>query len=235
MSDESPRDALTIDLAVLRRRGIDRHAIDLTLPAGWLGEALVDTDATADQPGRVELQVLLQPRSVVYVHGALAVQFTVPCGRCLADAHVADRTKITATFMPAADGATKGGRGGKAARDAKGDEDELDLADADLDTWTYAGTQLELSELVAEHVKLTYPMRALCSRGDDCRGLCSNCGTDLNAQEGLRCLECGAVVPQTPVDDLPAEADADGAPGAGEDDGSGGSGPLADALRKLMS
>ncbi len=50
---------------------------------------------------------------------------------------------------------------------------------------------------MTEQVLLAYPMRALCSRGEACLGLCMRCGANLNdAAQGLetvpeRCPACG--------------------------------------------
>ena len=43
------------------------------------------------------------------------------------------------------------------------------------------GVRLELDELVSEDIYLSIPSRFLCK--DDCKGLCSICGTDLNFGE----------------------------------------------------
>jgi uncharacterized protein len=211
-------DSLRLDLAALRRRGIARQLVDVELPVEWIAAALAETDATVEAPGHVKLDVLLQPRGVVYAEGSLDVAFEVPCGRCLEPAIVQDHSPLTATFMPVGDATPR----------EQVDEEE-DLGEDDADHWTYAGTGLDLTELVVEHVKLAYPMRALCAHGEACRGLCSNCGADLNAQTGLVCASCGNAVPQIPVADVPDSADDAAAP---EDEPSTA---LADALRKLIS
>jgi hypothetical protein len=75
--------------------------------------------------------------------------------------------------------------------------------------------------MIVETVKVAYPMRALCSRGEACRGLCSNCGADLNEQPvSARCGACGHEL--APVEGTPVSASAPA------------EGPLAAALRKLQ-
>ncbi len=215
-------DALRVDLAALRRRGIDRHAIAVALPVAWLADALAETDATVAAEGKVSVELLLQPRGVVYLQGRLELAFSVPCGRCLEPAAVAEATRLSATFLPEAE----------AASAAKAKEDHADDEDGDVDpdqadTFTYRGTHLELTAMVTEQVALSYPMRALCERGESCRGLCSNCGADLNPQSGLVCAQCHNPVPQTPVAEIPEPAE--------DAQGDAPSTALADALRKLMS
>lgn len=49
------------------------------------------------------------------------------------------------------------------------------------------GMRLQLDELVSEDIYLAIPTRFLCM--DDCKGLCSSCGADLNIQQ------CSCVAP----------------------------------------
>lgn len=56
--------------------------------------------------------------------------------------------------------------------------DEIELDDADLDTDYYPSEGLDLRSVLAEQVLLDLPMKPLC--GDDCLGLCAQCGKNLN-------------------------------------------------------
>jgi uncharacterized metal-binding protein YceD (DUF177 family) len=192
-------EALRVDLAALRRRGVDLHPVHAVLPQAWLVEALRNTDAEVSEDAEVRLRVTLQPEGVVLVQGSLSLRFSVPCGRCLAPAAVDGTTEIFATFMASA----------AAAQALLRHDEEAFEADPDTpDVWSYDGPILALEAMVAEQVALAYPMRALCERGEQCRGLCSNCGCELNglAPEVLRCPQCGLEVPLTPVAEVdPAE------------------------------
>lgn len=227
-------EALRVDLAGLRRRGITTWPVDAVLPRAWLAEVLRDTDAEIGTDAEIHLQVSLEPKGLVLVRGSLALRLTVPCGRCLAPAAVDGGTKIFATFMASA-----------AAAEVllRQDEEGLEPDPDTPDVYSYDGPILGLEPMVAEQVALAYPMRALCERGDDCRGLCSNCGQELNELPAteLRCPQCGHEVPLTPVADLP---DLDADLEAHLDEGSAGvrkargepderESPLAAALRKL--
>lgn len=188
-------EALRVDLAALRRRGVDVHPVHAVLPQAWLAQALGDTDAEVSEDAKVELRVTLQPEGVVLVQGSLSLRFTVPCGRCLGPAAVDGSTEIFATFMATA----------AAAQALLRHDEEAFEADPDTpDVWSYDGPILALDAMVAEQVALGYPMRALCERGEQCRGLCSNCGCELNglAPEILSCPQCGLEVPLTPVADV---------------------------------
>jgi uncharacterized protein len=200
------------------------HPVQAVLPKAWLAEALRDTDAEISGDAEVQLRVMLQPKDIVLVQGSLSLQLSVPCGRCLAPAAVDGSTPIFATFMASA---------AEAEALAGADEDVLE-ADSDApDVYVYDGPILLLDTMVAEQVALAYPMRALCERGEQCRGLCSNCGYELNALPAAerRCPQCGNDVPLTPVADLPEASDEPLRDA--RDVENGHESPLAAALRKL--
>ena len=45
----------------------------------------------------------------------------------------------------------------------------------------YTHHKLDLTEIIREQVLLAFPLRHLC--GQDCKGLCSDCGANLNQGE----------------------------------------------------
>jgi uncharacterized protein len=61
---------------------------------------------------------------------------------------------------------------------AAGDDDDGRLRTEDLEFSLYDGDQIDVAPLVAEQLILALPSRALCR--EDCKGLCPNCGTNLN-------------------------------------------------------
>jgi uncharacterized metal-binding protein YceD (DUF177 family) len=173
-------------------------------------------------PGLVDVELVLPADGAVVVSGRLDLRFEVPCGRCLDPAAVDGGTALSATYLV-----------GRRLPDPSGplgsddDEDGRGLSDEDLDAWLFDGSVLRLDELVVEQVRLAYPMRALCCRGEACRGLCSHCGDDLNAQDpgaSRRCARCGQ----------PVGASVDGMAESTQSASGGGEGPLARALKKLQ-
>jgi uncharacterized protein len=58
-------------------------------------------------------------------------------------------------------------------------DDERALAEEDLETSYYRDDQIDLDELLREQFYLALPMKPLCL--EECRGLCPQCGTNLNA------------------------------------------------------
>ena len=57
-------------------------------------------------------------------------------------------------------------------------EAEREIEEDDLETSYYADDQIDLTELMREQFYLALPMKPLCR--DDCKGLCAQCGTNLN-------------------------------------------------------
>jgi uncharacterized protein len=58
---------------------------------------------------------------------------------------------------------------------------EIELAADDLSQSFYAGPDVDLTPIVHEQVLLALPTRPLCA--EECRGLCSRCGTNRNTEE----------------------------------------------------
>lgn len=67
-------------------------------------------------------------------------------------------------------------------------EEEKELSRDDLDVQPLRGGAVDLGEIIAEQVHLVVPYKALCS--ESCRGMCSQCGADLNAND-CSCSESG--------------------------------------------
>ena len=78
--------------------------------------------------------------------------------------------------------------------------------------------------MVEEQILVAYPIRALCVRGEACRGLCMHCGANLNEQPpATRCAVCGTPGARVPVVAAPGYEDEPstspvGKPGVGKGD-----------------
>lgn len=132
--------------------------------------ATVDDELPADDP--VWAQDDLRPASAVHVtgrlssagasrfywHGHIEGDVVLECSRCLADAsaHVSDEAHLIFA--------------------ERGDEDtdDPDVYKLDPDT-----VELDLRPAIREEWLLAAPTFALCR--EDCKGLCPQCGADLNA------------------------------------------------------
>ncbi|OQY68753.1 MAG: hypothetical protein B6D46_02530 [Polyangiaceae bacterium UTPRO1] len=66
---------------------------------------------------------------------------------------------------------------------------EIELAPGDLVQSFYEGTEVDLTPLVYEQVMLALPTRPLC--GEECRGLCPQCGSNRNVGHCACTIETG--------------------------------------------
>jgi uncharacterized protein len=92
-----------------------------------------------------------------YWHGKVAGDVTIPCRRCLVDAKVQVQDESHVIFAEA------------------GSEEAEDPDVHVLDERSY---ELDLRPVVREQWLLNVPSYAVCR--DECKGLCSTCGKDLN-------------------------------------------------------
>ena len=95
--------------------------------------------------------------------GTVAAELELPCSRCLEPFRLPIAASFDVRYLPASEASV-------------GAEREVDAED--LETSYYRNDEIDLNELLREQFYLALPMKPLCS--EDCRGLCSQCGTNLN-------------------------------------------------------
>jgi len=66
---------------------------------------------------------------------------------------------------------------------------EIELAPGDLTQSFYEGTEIGLTPLMYEQIMLALPTRPLC--GEECRGLCPQCGSNRNIDQCPCVVEAG--------------------------------------------
>lgn len=101
------------------------------------------------------------------VRGEVKAELIATCDRCLNEVVVPIKAPFDLIYLPEDPGA--------------GHTGETELHDRDLDLAVYENDQINLDDLVLEQLELSLPARALCRA--DCRGLCSECGADLNFEQ----------------------------------------------------
>ncbi len=99
----------------------------------------------------------------IFFHGRFDGSIGASCSRCLKDFSLDMDHQFEFVLLP--DPATS----------ARGTEE---LSRGDLGLSFYSTEEIDLSPLIMEQVMLALPTRPLCA--EDCRGLCSRCGADLN-------------------------------------------------------
>ena len=103
----------------------------------------------------------------IRLRGEISAVVEAPCDRCLQEVALPIQRQFDLFYMPLE---TSMGQGG-----------EAELQPHDLDFSFYEHEEIDLDELAREQLELSLPIRVLCR--EDCRGLCSQCGTDLNREQ----------------------------------------------------
>src|SRR5260370_583713 len=107
--------------------------------------------------------------SQIRIEGNLETKLELVCARCL-EPVVEDVSRTFDLFYA------------PLPKDAKPKEDQL--KDDDTEIGFYQGPGLFLADVLKEQVLLAVPLKGICQ--SDCRGLCTNCGANLNHEE-CRC------------------------------------------------
>ena len=95
----------------------------------------------------------------VIVRGVARAEITSPCARCLKPTVSTVEADVEEAFFRDIDG----------------------TLEVEEDQYKYSGHVLELDDAVRTALLLELPSRVLCK--EDCKGLCSQCGQDLNINE----------------------------------------------------
>ncbi len=127
------------------------------------GQTSLDDDV---KPGAIDVrvEVVEEQEQTVFARGALSGWIHVACSRCLGPVKLDVSEDFALTFLP--------------KEQAPADDDEVELDEDDLDVAAHDGVQVDLTPILRDHVVLSVPYAPLCA--EDCKGLCSQCGADLN-------------------------------------------------------
>ena len=99
--------------------------------------------------------------------GTVKTALELACSRCLEPFVMPVDREFDLRYLPAA-----------AAEPRPDEDDEIEVEDDDVAVTFYRDEQIDLNELLREQFYLALPMKPLCR--DECRGLCAQCGTNLN-------------------------------------------------------
>jgi uncharacterized protein len=95
--------------------------------------------------------------------GTARTELELVCSRCLEPFRLPVDGPFDIRYLPASEASA---------------EAEREIEEEDLETSFYRDDQIDLNELLREQFYLALPMKPLCR--DDCKGLCPQCGTNLN-------------------------------------------------------
>jgi uncharacterized protein len=112
--------------------------------------------------------------SQVAVDGTVETVVEVECDRCLKPVRLPLKAVFSLEYL------------NKGEYEAS---EVAELTEQEMDVSVFEGDKIDLDEIVREQILLFVPARALCV--ENCRGICSTCGADLNAGD------CGCVSTET--------------------------------------
>ncbi len=116
--------------------------------------------------------------------GKLSGTFEVSCARCIEPVRQTVACSFDLLYRPME--GTKG-------------SDEVAISEAETEIGFYSGDSMELEDSVREQVLLAFPVKVVCRK--DCKGLCPQCGRNLN-QESCDCASKPADVRWSALRDL---------------------------------
>ena len=124
-------------------------------------------------PGGLSMSVTaIKSGAIVHVAGTLSGTAHRQCVRCLKEYDDAVWIPVVGEYHRDTD--LKDRTAGREPSERSGEEV------TDDDVYVYEGEEINLGEMLREHVLLSVPMQPLCH--DECRGLCPVCGQDLNVR-----------------------------------------------------
>ncbi|XXF80499.1 DUF177 domain-containing protein [Myxococcaceae bacterium GXIMD 01537] len=147
---------------------------------GGAGQAGQDTGFRASRPSALKA-FLRKLSGGVLLEGSFTLHLGSPCKRCLADVTLNVPVQFTLNLVPEALA-----RGDDFKEEGEGDDKGQGESDGsfgmeDADQQLFDGKTIDLDPIVREQVLLAIPMNAVCR--EDCQGLCSQCGQNLNEQK----------------------------------------------------
>ena len=100
----------------------------------------------------------------VYLRGAVMTGVVVSCSRCLDRLSYPIDSDLKSHFVPSDDWSTA--------------ERDVELHASDFDAEVYKNQQIDLTQSIKDSILLAVPVICLCN--EDCKGICFQCGKNLN-------------------------------------------------------
>jgi uncharacterized protein len=125
-----------------------------------------DPEYRVAAPVELSMDVERSGKDAFRVTGRAITRLELDCGRCLEPFEVPVDASFELRYIPAAENSG---------------EEEREIEEDDLTTAFYREGALDVIEMLREQFTLATPMKPLCAEA--CRGLCPECGANLNRTE----------------------------------------------------
>ena len=135
-------------------------SLSLARGPGWLGGS--EKSEVVSVGSDVEFHIdLVRTGGEVSVRGEIGFLAVSRCSRCLSEVNFHTNLDVKLILSPS-------------------DAEKKMESGGDVDYETYRGRTIDLNDYMREQVNLSLPYKVVCA--EDCRGLCSGCGRNLNEQ-----------------------------------------------------
>jgi uncharacterized protein len=109
-------------------------------------------------------------RELFEVQGTFLTRVRLPCSRCLKDFDTPLASDFELTYTKEMPGLMD-----------VFDEEEIELRVEEIGMFYFKGEEIDLQQGIQEQVVMAFPLQPLCD--ENCKGLCPNCGADLNREK----------------------------------------------------
>ncbi len=120
--------------------------------------------------GTIGIKLSIMPlKDLIQVDGSVKTSVRIDCSRCAESFDAQLRRQFSLAYSR------------KIPQDLhRDDAEEIELTAQQIGLILYQGDEIDLRDALAEQVVLALPYKPLCRQ--DCRGLCQNCGANLNRE-----------------------------------------------------
>jgi len=147
---------------------------DFIFDPGWWREGDANDQVLGlDSPLRVKI-TLSKEGSHYAVDGELSGKIRIRCDRCLSSYSHELQSEFRLLLSP---------------QPTEPIRSEIELLEEDMSVEFFPGDEVDIDHIVREQIYLALPIKLLCHKG--CRGLCPECGTNLNRGECSCCDKKG--------------------------------------------
>jgi uncharacterized protein len=130
----------------------------------WFHNSLPENEKNELSLDKADVECTVRKlKETVIIAGSLETTITTTCSRCLEVTSFPLKGTFRYMLVP---------------KDERANKDDQELNAEDVDLSFFEGEVIDMHALLYEQIMLQVPIRVLCR--DDCRGLCRQCGVDLN-------------------------------------------------------
>ena len=128
----------------------------------WIPENYTDQIELIDSPVKVSIEIY-RVGAKYFLKGFIEGSLRVVCDRCLESYSQLIKSEFTSFLIPAPEDSENG---------------ELELMEDDMEVNFITDDEVDLHDIVREQLYLSLPIKCLCK--ENCLGLCTKCGCNLN-------------------------------------------------------